>query len=486
MADTATLSNPADSTGLDNQVKQARQQASDAGLDVARAQSDIDINKAKGEEQLYGDLGQKQQAITAQRDANVRDFAEFHPTQENGSDLMKMFGLLATISFMSGGHGRQYGLDAMKNATGAMQGLQQGQKERFQNEMQEFQRNMEANKAHNEAVERQYRDAIDTLATDRQAGLAKLKVAEAMAGKDSLLPLKARQGQLDEVLKGLDTQKAAQQKLQDTITKLQVQHQEKMEEIQKREQLHNVTSGMQAAQMDQAHVAYLGALMNLNPTKFSSFTSGWARNPMRALGMKASIDKSLAEGKSPEDWAKSITDRDIDISGARAQEAVFAKSDPFVRNVQYTAQRVKDVANRLKMSDSGLANKGYIWLTENLHQNKDIKQLIDAINIHISEFATAMRSATGAGSGGTDAARHEFQEALNKTSSIDSINAVVDQHIEMLKHRQQNYKESRADLLDDSHPAAGLSDQDKQAIDWAKAHPGDPRSDKILSLHGMK
>ena len=32
---------------------------------------------------------------------------------------------------------------------------------------------------------------------------------------------------------------------------------------------------------------------------------------------------------------------------------------------------------------------------------------------------------------------------------------------------------------------AQLSDQDKQAIEWANKNPNDPRAKQILTLHGM-
>jgi hypothetical protein len=37
-----------------------------------------------------------------------------------------------------------------------------------------------------------------------------------------------------------------------------------------------------------------------------------------------------------------------------------------------------------------------------------------------------------------------------------------------------------------SQSSSDLSDQDKQAIEWAKANKGDPRSDQILKMHGLQ
>ena len=151
---------------------------------------------------------------SAQEEAgrSMRDVA-FEPTRENLPELTQLFGMLTAATFLAGGKGRQSGMGALAAMTGAMEGYRKGQKEVFNNELKEFDKRIREVQAHNQNVRNKLNDALTTLKTDREAGMAKLKGLE-MEIAGSQAQLKLRRGDIQGVVKSLqEEQKAVSQAL---------------------------------------------------------------------------------------------------------------------------------------------------------------------------------------------------------------------------------------------------------------------------------
>ena len=151
---------------------------------------------------------------SAQEEAgrSMRDVA-FEPTRENLPELTQLFGMLTAATFLAGGKGRQSGMGALAAITGAMEGYRKGQKEVYNNELREFDKRIREVQAHNQNVRNKLNDALTTLKTDREAGMAKLKGLE-MEIAGSQAQLKLRRGDIQGVVKSLaEEQKAVTQAL---------------------------------------------------------------------------------------------------------------------------------------------------------------------------------------------------------------------------------------------------------------------------------
>lgn len=151
---------------------------------------------------------------SAQEEAgrSMRDVA-FEPTRENMPELTQLFGMLTAATFLAGGKGRQSGMGALAAMTGAMEGYRKGQKEVYNNELREFDKRIREVQAHNQNVRNKLNDALTTLKTDREAGMAKLKGLE-MEIAGSQAQLKLRRGDIQGVVKSLaEEQKAVTQAL---------------------------------------------------------------------------------------------------------------------------------------------------------------------------------------------------------------------------------------------------------------------------------
>jgi len=130
---------------------------------------------------------------------------DYSPTREEIPQLVQLFSTLTAAAFLAGGKGRQSGMGALSAMTGAMEGYRKGQKEVFDREIKEFDKRLREVQLHNEGVKRQYDIAMQTLKTNREAGLAELKKLEMMA-TNSKMAYDARRGDLNALAQDVKTQ----------------------------------------------------------------------------------------------------------------------------------------------------------------------------------------------------------------------------------------------------------------------------------------
>lgn len=107
-------------------------------------------------------------------------YPEFHPTKENMTDLATMFSLIGVIGMAMGGSGKMSAIGSLNSMSGMMKGWQQGRKDIWEKEKQEYEKNMQRVKS---VLDDAYKDAdraMKTLAYNRDEATA---LAEASAAK---------------------------------------------------------------------------------------------------------------------------------------------------------------------------------------------------------------------------------------------------------------------------------------------------------------
>jgi hypothetical protein len=166
----------------------------------------------RGMQQMLGEAvggvqGQYAGGVKEAQDVAARSAQDvaFAPTKENSAELTQLFGMLSTVAMMAGGKGRQSGMSALAAMTGAMEGYQKGRKDVFNNELKEFDKRIREVQLHNQNVRTKLNDALKTLQTDRDAGLAKLKGLE-MDIQGSQAALNFRRGDIANGIKNLNTE----------------------------------------------------------------------------------------------------------------------------------------------------------------------------------------------------------------------------------------------------------------------------------------
>jgi DNA-binding phage protein len=109
-------------------------------------------------------------------------YPEFHPTKDNLQSLATLFGLMGVVSIAMGGAGKQSGLQAMKAMTGMMEGWRQGRIDQWQREKDEFDKNLQRQKAILDDAYKDAERAYKMLAYDRQEAEALAEQAAAKLG----------------------------------------------------------------------------------------------------------------------------------------------------------------------------------------------------------------------------------------------------------------------------------------------------------------
>lgn len=118
-----------------------------------------------------------------------------------------------------------------------------------------------------------------------------------------------------------------------------------------------------------------------------------------------------------------------------------------------------------------------------------------ATNTLVNEYA---RVASGGSNQATEGMRHHAREMLNTAMSQEAFNAVLGMMRREIQTAKSAYNETRQEFLADhgtapkpgatpAGPAGAptLSAQDKQALDWAKSNPNDPRASDIKKRLGV-
>jgi len=107
--------------------------------------------------------------------------------------------------------------------TGAMKGYQAGRKDVFERDIKEFDKNLLAIKSHNEKIEKIYNDAMNLLATDKEAGEQKIRELIAY-DNNGIASRLARSGQYKQLGDAIATVKGALETARDKIDKRNLEY----------------------------------------------------------------------------------------------------------------------------------------------------------------------------------------------------------------------------------------------------------------------
>lgn len=157
------------------------------------------------------------------RKRDMQEASPFAPTQESARDLASIFSLLSVAAFGSGGKGKYAGMQALSAMTGAMKGYKEGQKTIYDKEVKVFEENLQVIKSHNEKVERIYRDAMDLLSKNKEAGEQKIKELQAIDNTGIIAQL-ARSHKYQQLGEAIKVVGDATQKAQDKVDALKESH----------------------------------------------------------------------------------------------------------------------------------------------------------------------------------------------------------------------------------------------------------------------
>ncbi len=189
---------------------------SQAGLANAQTQAAVQQNAAQGQyAQKEADymLAGARKAEAAQEP--VPD--KFAPTQENHNDMVALFSMIGAIGAMGGGKSYGSALGAMQAMGGMLQGYTKGRQDLFEREKVEFDKNLQAVKAHNDQI---------NAAFDRYMKMAPANLTSAKNELNNKLVsiganLQAKQVEMSGAQKAFENQLKVNQELQKTMTAAQ-------------------------------------------------------------------------------------------------------------------------------------------------------------------------------------------------------------------------------------------------------------------------
>lgn len=162
------------------------------GTGGAAAQRDLAL--ARGErEAREGYAATQRQELARMRERYVQT-PDFVPTQENALSIGTLFGLLGVTAAMTGTAGKRSAVGAMNAMSGMLQGWRQGRSDLYNRERQNFDVEMRRVQAQNQALEREFKDALDLAKTDMDAGIARAREVAARYGVSIAGAAASRQG----------------------------------------------------------------------------------------------------------------------------------------------------------------------------------------------------------------------------------------------------------------------------------------------------
>lgn len=144
-----------------------------------------------------------------------------------------------------------------------------------------------------------------------------------------------------------------------------------------------------------------------------------------------------------------------------------------------------DLGKKVVKSNSKLANRSINWVKQNVGDNPDTNEYLAQIAFVQTEAARVLNNPRLVGQL-TDSARHEMQDVVDGNMPIKSTERVLRRIQKDGENRVAAMEKERANLLRPKpSDKPKLSDEDKEAVAWAKKNPNDPRAKQILKMHGM-
>lgn len=167
---------------------------SQADIERAQQSQDLAALKFKTEAQRKYSSDIKEAQLKADREKLPAP--EFHPTQDNAESLGALFSLVATAGILAGSSGKIAANNAMNAMTGMLKGWQQGRQDLFKREKDMFDKEFARIKSVNDQIQQHLQNALQSAATDRDTAMLESELAARIAGGDSIIAAKVKNGDL--------------------------------------------------------------------------------------------------------------------------------------------------------------------------------------------------------------------------------------------------------------------------------------------------
>lgn len=213
----AALATPEDMAQAETAVAPQREALQQFQTDESRLMGDVrrteeealkskearDIAVKEAEATQLGLSAEQQRGLTekTQREIEKNPFPTFKPSQEDAVSYSQLGSLVGTLGMMLGSGAKGSAKVAIGAMTGMMKGWQSGRKELWDREVKVFDKEVQRIKAVHGSIYKDLDLGLKQLATDREAGRAKLMSAAWKAGTGSVIATLINNGRAQDALK---------------------------------------------------------------------------------------------------------------------------------------------------------------------------------------------------------------------------------------------------------------------------------------------
>lgn len=171
--------------------------------DALKAKEARDIAVKEAEATQLGLSAEQQRGLTekAQREIEKNPFPTFKPSQEDAVSYSQLGSLVGTLGMMLGGGAKGSAKVAIGAMTGMMKGWQSGRRDLWEREVKTFDKEVQRIKSLHDSIYKDLDMGLKQLATDREAGRAKLMSAAWKAGTGSVIATMIQNGRAQDALK---------------------------------------------------------------------------------------------------------------------------------------------------------------------------------------------------------------------------------------------------------------------------------------------
>lgn len=186
----------------DDEFKASTLARSSEGL-ALEAKEARNIAVKESEATQLGLSAEQQRGLTekTQREIEKNPFPTFKPSQEDAVSYSQLGSLVGTLGMMLGSGAKGSAKVAIGAMTGMMKGWQSGRKELWDREVKVFDKEVQRIKAVHGSIYKDLDLGLKQLATDREAGRAKLMSAAWKAGTGSVIATLINNGRAQDALK---------------------------------------------------------------------------------------------------------------------------------------------------------------------------------------------------------------------------------------------------------------------------------------------
>ena len=273
----------------------------------AQAKTTADYAKAVTEDPTRKLLGEK---------VKERADTTFVPTKETAADMGLLFTLTNIVGFMIGGKSKGNAQQAMSAMNGMLEGHQKGREDLYKKEKAIFEENTKALDKTIEALDRQFKEAMQIYAVDKEAGMAEAQSAIAEHNATFLGDALKKNGLaysadlLSKAVSQKDKKELAMQKLkqrEEDIKRLERQHRETLAATRENKN-----------KPDYEYVVKDGKTYAVNKRNYKDIheITGVDFTGATKLGAKQPAEKSLKKGEYQAKFVSDIIGEPIDVDTA--------------------------------------------------------------------------------------------------------------------------------------------------------------------------